>query len=123
MKKIIISIVTLLALNLSPVFAADWYYVANSNINGEPGFSVFIDNNRVLKDNKEAVVWIKYNFDDGTKLIEECYFDRKYMTVTTFYWILYDENGDIVFSEENDKKKHTPIAPDTIYESIFNLIW
>lgn len=124
MKKIIVSIVTLLVLNLSLVFAADWYYVGNGgHTNGQSSFSAFIDNARVLKDNKGAVIWIKYNYNDGMKMIEECYFDRKYITVTTFYRIVYDQNGKVIYSGENPNKKFTPIVPETVYEHIFNLIW
>lgn len=124
MKKLLLTLTALLILATSSTSAADWYYVGNGgHTNGQSSFSAFIDNERVLKDNKGAVIWIKYNYNDGTKMIEECYFDRKYITVTTFYRIVYDENGKVIYSGENSNKKFIPIVPETVYERIFNLIW
>lgn len=126
MKKVylILCLLALMVLSVgsTPAFAADWYYVGTSD---DGTISVYIDNSSVEKNNRNAIVWVKYIDSDNTESIERVYYTRRPKTCTLLSFTTYDAQGNVVASEDIPYYEQTSesIRPDTMGESVWYCIW
>ena len=126
MKKVYLILCLLVTLVLSvgctTAFAADWYYVGTSD-NGE--MSTYIDNSSVIKNSRNATVWIKYVMSDGSMSINRIYVTHTPKTMTLLSYTNYDSRGNVVDSGDIPPygRKRSTIVPDTVGECIWYCIW
>ena len=126
MKKVYLTLCLLALMFLSvgstPAFAADWYYVGTSD-NGE--MSTYIDNSSVIKNSRNATVWIKNVMSDGSMSINRIYVTHTPKTMTLLSYTNYDSHGNVVDSEDIPSygRERATIVPDTVGECIWYCIW
>ena len=106
MKKVCLTLCLLVLMVLSigstPAFAASWYYVGNSNNGTE---SVYIDNSSVIKNNRKAIVWVKWITSENKKSLQRVYYTRRPKTFTILSFTTYDADGNVI---DNVLKLRTP---------------
>lgn len=122
MKRILITLLTLLAL-ACPAFAADWYYLGNSN----DGLQYYIDNSSVEKNAESALVWCKAINTDGSFFVARYAFIRKGKLAATLSTSIYDANGNYISGYNAPLNPYAlqwmSITPDTAGELIYYSIW
>lgn len=122
MKKLFVAFLTLLSLSC-PVFAADWYYLGNSN----SGKQYYIDNSSVEKNAEVAFVWCKIINTDGSFSIVRSAFIRKGKLAATLSTSIYDANGNYISGYNAPLNPYAlqwmSITPDTAGELIYYSIW
>lgn len=122
MKKVFITL-TLLVLACPAAFAADWYYLGNSN----DGLQYYIDNSSVEKNAESALVWCKAIDTDGSFFVARYAFIRKGKLVATLSTSIYDANGNYISGYNAPLNPYTlhwkSIPPETAGESIYYSIW
>ena len=120
MRKFMIVLLLLFSCSIIPSFAANWYYVASDDT-----ISFFIDNSSVIKNNREAVVWIKTVNADGSYELRQVRFTHSPRTFTFLSENHYDSTGNVIHSQiySSYAQKTVPIPPDTFVAAIWRLIW
>ena len=120
MRKIIIALLFLFSCSVIPSFAANWYYVA-----GDDTISFFVDNSSVIKNNHEAVVWVKTINTDGNYALRQVRLTYSPHTFTFLSENFYDATGNIIHSRiySSYSQKTVPVPPDTFVDAIWHLIW
>lgn len=98
--------------------AADWYYVNK----GSSGGTFFIDNDSVKKNKEEAVLWIRVVGENGESVLYRTRINHNSRMVQYLNAIAYDKSGNVV-ATHNQPTAWEPIPPDSMMESIYNLIW
>lgn len=126
MKKVYLTLCLLalmvLSVSYTPAFAANWYYVGNSN-NGRE--SVYIDNSSVIKNNRRAIVWVKWITSENTKSLQRVYYTRRPKTFTILSFTTYDADGNVIDNVDipSYAQRSRAIRPGTMGESIWYCIW
>lgn len=118
MKKLFICLSLLLCL-FTTSFAANWYWVGKSS----NGYNYFIDNDTVMKNNKEAAVWVKITKPSGDTSLNRLWFKRDSHEYTLIEYIDYDSHGTITNSYRSSVANWSSVAPDSMSESIYYSIW
>lgn len=126
MKRVSLTIclfaLMVLSIGCTTAFASDWYYVGTSD---DGSISAYIDNESVVKNNREATVWVKWNHSDGSYVISKIYYTRNPKTSTWLYFVVYDAKGNVVNSEGVPyyAQSSQPIVPDSMDEAVWYCIW
>ena len=120
MKKIAIVLAVLISCGgFLTSDAINWRFVGK-NSSGERWY---IDDGSMLKDDSRALVWLKWEQEDGYWILRrEVTKDR---TIKLLQYVIYDLNGNIVYlhKAEPGEYKTYSIPPNTILEDIYNAIW
>lgn len=116
MKKSLLCIAVLLCL-FSTSFAENWYYVGQ-----EKGYSYFIDNSRVTKDEHQAMLYIKRLSPHGDYTISKNLFRRVERDATMLHWSQYDDAGNL-WESASTKKPRVKVDSSNSLKKIFELIW
>lgn len=121
-RVVCLAVMIALSIGCTSTFAADWYYVGTSD-NRE--MSTYIDNSSVIKNSRNATVWIKYVMSDGTMSINRIYVTHTPKTMTLLSYTNYDSHGNVIDSEDIPPygQKRCTIVPDTVGECIWYCIW
>jgi hypothetical protein len=121
-RVVYLAIIMIISIGCTSAFAADWYCVGTSD-NGEE--TAYIDNASVEKNNRWAIVWIKWVVSDGTCTVSRCYITHTPKTTTALSLTKYDSNGNIECSGEIPPymRTTTNIVPGSMGESIWYCIW
>lgn len=119
MKKCFLILLFILCIS-SQVLAADWYFAGGSS-----QVQAYIDNSSVRKNEREAIIWIKYIKPDGNYYLQETRFTRTPPTASILYVIFYDKKGEVISSFSTSPYERSPesLPPESIGDSIWHLIW
>ena len=119
MKKYLLALLFMLC-TVSQAFASDWYFAGSSY-----RVQAYIDNASVRKNESEAIVWVKYIKLNGDYDLYETRFTRTPPTTSILYAVSYTANGELIssFSTSPDDRTPDPIAPDSLDDSMWQLIW
>lgn len=122
MKYLRICLATFLLMGLFAVSnissAADWYYAGRS----ATGHTYFIDNDSVKKNSREAMMWVRVVDVDGTASLYMIHVDRSSRMMRYLSGVEYNKSGDVVASQDRPTA-WKPIAPESMMDLIFDLIW
>ena len=96
--------------------AEDWYYagVVDNAV-------VYIDNDRVNKNDQEATVWVRTVEPDGETEDTHLYVNRDGKYIKEIESIDYDDHGQIKGTDEDDHVELVQQGP--LSEALYDLIW
>ena len=122
-KSAIFALGVLGALNFGGTFevnAADWYYLGESY----DGEQYSVDNSSVVKDDKEAVVWIRVNNPNGEYYLERVRLNRNNFTIQTLdVKPFYSDGTPYAEDEYYFDPSVDSIPPDSMGEELYHLLW
>ena len=125
MRKVLVCV--MLAACAIPALASNWMQVVQGNDGIE-----YLDSQSIVKSGGRAKVWTKYVFKHPHFIGEEIKltafevthseYDCKERTVSSSSSTRYDDEGNVIRSLDGISNMRTDIIPDSIGETVFNLV-
>ena len=118
MRRILLILIFILGIG-SSAFATSWYYVGTQH---ESGYSIYVDNDTVIKNNEYAVVWTKTLYTNGSYFMERIYVSHdRYMKIMSAF--LYNTQGHLIKRYDFSKYQVQEIVPESDGDFLYHLIW
>lgn len=119
MRRILFLVTLFLSISFGQAKAETWILVTSSPVG--PTY-VYVDQDRIIRNETMTIAWIKYVRPDGSSLISQNRYIQKKRTSAGLYGKAYDPKGNLLWEGELNKIDQ-PVMKNTLAEALFETFY